>query len=436
MDHKERSDMFVRKLNSLVPKLGPSILPLVALALHGIEVASQDAAVSEDRYYLEKSITSIFDQKHKWASERDGLTTCRKLQAVVTNELLRFLRSDWQEKEPSLAPILAMIQSVNAGHYLLIQRQQDRANTLHSSYTDWLQFQNSQESLQISEAQREIAEAAQKTLIGTNAILESIRSVAESQREIAAIAQQTSIATYSTLASINDLAESNRILSINASRDGKLLVIITSITMLFLPAAAFAVGTTKSPLSIRPLTSIGQEIFQLTRLPVKIYAIVVIAITFLVCLTTFGYYGWTAKPKLPDRREDAGGERAGGVAVTVNPNAVLHELEDNNTNASGSMRPVLMQHRREESNLNLNMDMTIALSTNSLSGHEGKTSCKANEDKRKSSDVLDWTLAAKSQADPFVVETDRSPEKMGEGILTPTDDILVIDTRRYGVYDP
>lgn len=257
MDHKERSDMFVRKLDSLASKLGPSILPLVALALHGVEAASEDATLSEDRYYLEKAITnvllaakrregdmrSLFDQKHKWASERDGLITCRKLQAEATNELLRFLRSDWQEKEPSLAPILAMIQSVNAGHCHIIQRQQDRANTLHSSYTEWLQFQNSQESLQISEAQREIAEAAQKTLIGTNAILQSIRSVAESQREIAAIAQQTSIATYSTLASINDLAESNRILSISASRDGKLLVIITSITMLFLPAAAFAVGS-------------------------------------------------------------------------------------------------------------------------------------------------------------------------------------------------
>ena len=235
MDHRERSDMFVRKLDSLASKLSPSVLPLVALALQGIEVASQDATVSEDRYYLEKAITntllaakrrednmrSLFDQKHQWASERDGLITCRKLQAEATNDLLRFLRSNWLEEEPSLGPILAMIQSVNAGHCHMIQRQQDRSKTLHSSYTEWLQFQNSQEALQISKAQREIAEAAQKTLIGTNAMLESI----------------------------NDLAESNRILSISASKDGKLLVIITSITMLFLPAVAFAVGV-KCPLSV------------------------------------------------------------------------------------------------------------------------------------------------------------------------------------------
>lgn len=129
----------------------------------------------------------------------------------------------------------------------------------------------------------------------------------------------------------------------------------------------------------------------------------VIAITFLLCIVTFGYYGWTAKSKLPEPREDAGGERARGVAVTVNPNAVLHKLEDKSADAPTSITSVLMQaDRLEEVNMDMNIDKTVLQSTNSPSSHEGKPSCKANEDKRKSCDVLDWTLAAKLQAELFI----------------------------------
>jgi len=258
LDRKERSDVFLQKLKLLAPRLGNPLLPIVALAQYGVEVASLDARLSEDRYYCTKEIIRVLSTEtaqeiHRrflsklsqtMASGLESLITCRGLQAKATIDLLQFVTNRWDESESSLSPILGMIHQVNARHCHSLQRHQERASSLHSRYTEQVQIEISLDSLQSIREQRLVAAAAQETLTKTHAILASNKDVAESQLEIAAAPQGTSMATHGILASIEALAESNSKLSMKASRDATLLNVTTVVTMLFLPSAACAVRIT------------------------------------------------------------------------------------------------------------------------------------------------------------------------------------------------
>jgi hypothetical protein len=230
LDRRERSEGFIKKLESLQASIGNRYLPMVALTHHALEISNQDAERTEELYYIAKMIWSIVSRHHGLDDEdhsfptviKDlhGIVTTRKLQVSAINNLLKFLRKNVSEDFSLFHPLLDAIESVNDGNRLVVDRHQERHDSLVASSQYRIQVELDRKTYRSTKSN-------EASLKRTEELLEAIRITNERTQRI--MDDQRAV------------AESQRAIQHEASVNGRLTAILAVIAALALPASTVAV---------------------------------------------------------------------------------------------------------------------------------------------------------------------------------------------------